>query len=94
MRQQEITCWHYTLSQRVQRTLPKLIAGTLCLQGTETLTEASAKQLLLQWQDVKTDALGMSRADAMLLSLLDAASKVLHPGSCVHQSASIFQGLV
>ncbi|KAL0037727.1 hypothetical protein WJX77_009734 [Trebouxia sp. C0004] len=41
-------------------------------QGTETLTEASAKQLLLQWQDVKADALGASHASSKLSLVLDA----------------------
>ncbi|KAL0041666.1 hypothetical protein WJX79_000259 [Trebouxia sp. C0005] len=40
-------------------------------QGTETLTEASAKQLLLQWQDVKADALGASHASGKLSLVLD-----------------------
>ena len=62
----------HTKPSSVQRTanFAQLIADTLCLQGTETLTEASAKRLLLQWQDVKAEALGMSRADARLAVVL------------------------
>lgn len=41
-------------------------------QGTGTLTEASAKQLLLQWQDVKADALGAGHASNKLSLVLDA----------------------
>ena len=40
--------------------LPKLLWPTSCawLQASWTLTETSAKQLLLQWQAVKANALG------------------------------------
>ena len=40
--------------------LPKLLWPTSCawLQASGTLTETSAKQLLLQWQAVKANALG------------------------------------